>query len=176
MSSLSNIQSAAVAKVLGDRCLGKITLAINAGGAATVKSTGAIIFSINGVAYTHAALSNQAITVTHGCFGELVAAYPAKYTQPVLTTVFYVLALNAAGTLAVVQGSYAGQSLTFGEDKSKVLIGTGAIPIEPDGYTAIGVIKVALAGSATFNPATTALDATDVTATYYDVSVLPASL
>ena len=96
--------------------------------------------------------------------------------QPVLTTAYYVIALDAAGTVAVVQGSYAGQAITFANDLSKVLIGTGAIPDEPAGYTAIGVIKVALAGAATFTPGTTALDAANVTATYFDVAILPATL
>jgi hypothetical protein len=176
MSSLSNIKSAEVAKLLGDRCMVKATLAINAGSAATIKSTGTIVYSIGGVMYSHAALSAQAITITHGCFGDLVANYPAKYTQPVGTTVFYLVCLDASGNVAVVQGNYAGQSLTNPNDLSKVLTGAGGLPVEPAGYTAIGVIKIALANAATFNPATTALDATDVTATYYDVSVLPASL
>jgi hypothetical protein len=176
MSSIKNVLSADVRKALLDRCYTKGVLAINAGSAATVKTTNALVFSIDGVMYTKAALAAQAITVTHGAYGELVAAGPAKYTQPVLTTVYYLVCLNAAGTVAVVQGSYAGQIQTFANDLSKVFTGTGAIPDEPAGYTAIGAFKVALANAATFNPATTALDATDVTVTYYDLSVVPATL
>lgn len=179
MSALKDIQNALLRKALGNFCLSKITLEINAGSAATVKSTGAILFAIDGVVYTHAALANQAITVTHDFQGNLVANGVAKYTQPVETTVYYLLSLNAAGTLAVSQGTYLGQALAFGSasgsDLAKILTGTGAIPAEPDGYTAIGLMKVELANAATFNPATTALDAADVTVTYYDLSRVPAT-
>jgi hypothetical protein len=175
MSALSNLQNGEIRKALGNHCLSKITLAINAGGAATVKSTGAILFAIDGVVYTHAALSNDAITVTHDCFGHPVGGnnLPA-YVQPVTKTAFYLLCLNAAGTLAVCQGSYVGQSLAY-PDLQRILTGTGGIPAEPEGYTAIGMLKVALANAATFNPATTALDATDVTVTYYDLTRVPAT-
>lgn len=176
MSRLSDIQAAAVRKVLGNRCHTKATLAINAGSAATVKTTGATIFSIDGVLYTKAALSAQSIAVTHRFDGSPVSVADPAYVQPAGVTAFYVVALNAAGTVAVVQGSYAGQVIRDGNDLALVLTGTGDIPQEPAGYTAIGVIKVATAGAATFTPGTTALDATNVTATYFDVSVLPVSL
>lgn len=176
MSSLANIQSAIVAKALGNRCLSKITLAINAASAATVKSTGATIFSILGVLYTKAALAAQSIAVTHGFEGNLVAAGPAAYVQPAETTVIYVLALNAAGTVAVVQGTYDGQSVTYPADLSKIITGNGAVPTEPDGYTAIGALKVETAAATTFTPGTTLLDAAGVTVTYFDIAALPATL
>ena len=176
MSSITSIVSADVRKVLMNRCLTKATLAINAGAAATIKTTGATTYTVDGVMYSKAALAAQSMAVTHGCFGEVVAAGPAAFVQPVLTTVFYVVALNAAGTVAIVQGCFAGQNITFANDLSKVIVGNGAIPDEPAGYTAIGVIKVALAGAATFTPGTTALDAANVTATYFDVTILPATL
>jgi hypothetical protein len=176
MSSLSNIQSAAVSKVLSNFCSSRIALAINAGGAATVKNTGAIIYAIDGVLHTKAALAAQSIAVTHGFEGKLVAAGPAAYVQPAGTTVLYVLALNAGGDVAVVQGTYLGQTITYPADLTKIVTGNGLIPTEPDGYTAVGVIKVATANAATFTPGTTALDAADVTATYYNVAVLPITL
>lgn len=176
MSSLSQAQSAAERKLYGFFCLSLITLAINAAGAATVKSTGTITFAIDGVLYSKAALAAQSIAPTHNAFGETVGGnQPAAYVQPANTTVFYVLSLNAAGTVAVSQGSYAGQSIAYPNDLSKVLTGQGGLPVEPDGYTAIGVIKV-VTGATTFTPGTTLLDAANVTATYYNVSRLPASL
>lgn len=177
MSSLSNVSDAALRKLLGNQCMTKATLAINAGLAATIKTTGATIYCIDGILYTKAALAAQSFAVTHNAFGETVGgSQPAAYVQPVLTTVFYLVCLNAAGTVAIVQGSYAGQSIAYPSDLSKVLTGQGGLPVEPEGYTAIGVVKIALAGAATFTPGTTALDAANVTATYYDVSRLPASL
>ena len=177
MSSLSKVRDAELRRLLGNQCLSKVTLAINAGSAATIKTTGATIFSIDGVLYTKAALLAQSFAVTHNACGEAVGGdQPPAYVQPVLTTVFYLVCLNAAGTVAIVQGSYEGQSIAYPNDLSKVLTGKGGRPKEPEGYTAIGVVKIALAGAATFTPGTTALDAANVTATYYDVSRLPASL
>lgn len=176
MSSLNSIVSAEVRKVLANRCLTKATLAINAGGAATVKTTGATTYSVDGVLYSKAALSAQSIAVTHDCFGSPVAAGVAAYVQPTNTTVFYVLSLNAAGTVAVSQGSYVGQTQTFANDLGKIYTGTGAMPVEPAGYTAIGVIKVAPTSAVTFTPGTTVLDVANLNATYYDVDILPATL
>lgn len=176
MSRLDASFDASIRKLLGDRCMVKCTLAINAGSAATIKTTGAVIYSIGGVVYTKTALAAQSFAVTHDAFGNPVASGVAAFVQPVLKTVFYVVSLKADGTVAVSQGNFLGQSVVFPADLSKILTGNGDLPVEPDGYTAIGVVKIALANAATFTPGTTALDATDVTATYYDVAVLPASL
>lgn len=176
MSNISEVHSAGVRAAVGDRCMSKVTLAINAGAAATVKTTGAATYIIGGVFYTKAALAAQSIAATHRFDGEAVSAADPAYVQPAGTTVIYVVALNAAGTVAVVQGSYAGQSITYANDKSKVLVGAGGIPKLPAGYVPIGAIKVATANAATFTPGTTALDAADVTATYFDLAILPASL
>lgn len=176
MSSIGNDSSAVDRKIHGNYCATKATLAINAGGAATVKTTGTTSYCIDGVFYNKSALSAQSIAPTHNCFGETVGGnQPAAYVQPANTTVFYVVSLNAAGTVAISQGSYVGQQIAYPYDLSKVLTGAGGLPVEPEGYTAIGVIKVAT-GNVTFTPGTTALDAANVTATYYDVSRLPASL
>lgn len=88
----------------------------------------------------------------------------------------YVLALNSAGTLAVVQGSYAGQSITYKADKSKVLTGNGGVPALPAGYCPIGAIKVKTAAATTFTPGTTPLDAAGLTVNFIDLSQLPLTL
>lgn len=175
MSTLNESGHAGNRRLIGNQCLSKITLAINAGSAATIKNTGAIVYAIGGVLYTKTALSAQSFAVTHGPFGAAVAAGPAAYVQPANTTVFYVVSLDASGNVAVSQGSYLGQTITFANDLSKVWTGNGAIPVEPDNFTAIGVVKI-VTGATTFTPGTTALDAANVTATYYDVMVLPPSL
>ncbi len=176
MSSLLNAADAALRRLLGSFCLTKVALEINAGGAATIKTTGTTTYAIDGVLYSKAALSAQSFAVTHNAFGETVGGnQPAAYVQPANQTVFYVVSLNAAGAVAISQGSFAGQSIAYPSDLSKVLTGQGGLPAEPEGYTAIGVVKV-VTGATTFTPGTTALDAANVTATYYDVSRLPASL
>lgn len=176
MSNLSDVHATAVRNVAGSQCNSKITLAINAASAATVKSTGATVYSIGGVYYTVAAMAAQAITITHRSNGAAVTTSDPAYVQPAETTVIYVLAYNSSGTLAVVQGSYAGQVITFADDKSLRLTGTGGVPTLPAGYVPVGAIKVVTAAATTFTPATTALDAAGVTATYYDLKLLPTSL
>jgi hypothetical protein len=172
MSSLSEIQSAVVAKVLGNRCQGKAVLAINAASAATVKTTNAITYTVNGVALTKTALAAQSMVPTHDAYGDPVAVGILAYVQPASTTVYYVISLNAAGTVAISQGSYAGQTQVYPTNLSKTAIGNGVVPVEPTGYTGVGIVKV-VTGATTFTPGTTALDAALVTATYFDVDVLP---
>ena len=171
--SLKAIQDSTVRKLLGNRCLSYATLAINAGSAATIKTTGTTTFSVDGILYTKAALSAQSFAITHDQFGRDVSTLPslAAYVQPANTTVMYIVALNASGTVAVVQGGYAGQVLNL---EGGVYTCDGRMPDVPSGYTAIGVVKIAT-GATTFTPATTALDAANVTATYYNVSVLPSA-
>lgn len=176
MSNLNQTNDAALRKLLGNVCMSKATLAINAGGAATVRTTGTTSFLIGGLYYTKAALAAQSMAVTHDEKGRPVAEGIAAYVQPINTTVIYVIAVNAAGTVAVVQGSYAGQVQNYPRDLSRVETGAGGVPQEPDGYTAIGAIKMTTNGVATFTPGTTALDAAGLTVTYHDVAILPLAL
>lgn len=171
MSTLEATNSVDLRKLLGNRTYVKATLAINAGSAATIKNTGAIIYSVDGVMYTKAALSAQSIAITHDQFGRAVASQPslAAYVQPASSTVYYIVCLNAAGTVGVVQGGYSGQTITVG---GQPFVSDGSMPVVPDSYTPVGVIKI-VTGATTFTPATTALDAANVTATYFDVSTLP---
>lgn len=176
MSSISDIQHAGIRNVLSNMTLSAPILAINAASAATVKTTSPIVASFAGVSKSKAALAAQSIAVTHDAFGAAVASGYAAYVQPASTRVVYVLSVNAAGAVAVSQGTYAGQVLTTTRDLSKVLNGTGGVPLEPVGYTAFGAIVVTTGGAVTFTPGTTALDAAGVTAAYTDISILPASL
>lgn len=177
MSELSTILNADIREALGSMVFNKPVLAINAAAAATVKTTNAITYSVDGIMLSKAALAAQSIAVTHDCFGNLVANGVAAYAQPTGTTVYYLLSLDASGNVLVSQGSYAGQSLVFANDLTRVNVGTGAIPVEPKSVncTAVGLIKVVTAGGATFTPGTTALDAANVTVTYYDINMVPAT-
>lgn len=170
MSKLSDITNAAILALLGDKSLVKPVLAINLGGAATVKTTNALSYTVNGIQYAKAALAAQSVAVTHTGNGAIVGG---GYIQPISTTVFYTLSVNAAGAVAVTQGSFLGQRIELGQSGTSS-VGDGFIPEAPSAYTPFGVIKVVTNGAATFNPGTTALDAAGVSASYFDVAVLPA--
>lgn len=151
----------------------KPVLAINAGSAATVKTTNAIIYAIDGVLYSKAILSAQALTVKD-TLQQPITGRKTFYVQPANTTVYYVLVLDSSGNVYTIQGTYSGQEWTDAATGLKH-IGTGYIPdVSSDSYVPFGIIKIAL-GATTFTVATTALDAANVTATYYDVMHLPSS-
>lgn len=179
MSRLDAHTAAGPQATAGNRCTSAHVLAINAGGAATVKTTGAIVHTLDGVTRSKAALSAQSIAVTHNYLG--VAS--AGYVQPASTTVYYTLAVNAAGSVAVVQGAYFGQTFdtaptaSLGQNSfgGARVTGDGAVPSVPAGYCPFGLVKVATNGSTTFTPGTTALDAAGVTASFFDLAVIPAS-
>lgn len=173
MSNLKQINNADLRALLGNVCLSKATLAINAGSAATIKTTGTTTYIADGVHCTKSALSAASFAVTHNYLGLPVATeLPGAYVQPASTTVHYVVAYNAAGTVAVVQGNYSGQVIS--SPPGTVVYGTGGLPLLPSGYTPIGIVKIVL-GATTFTPGTTALDAASVTATYTDVCMLPST-
>lgn len=151
-------------RMIGNMVTGKPVLAINGAGAATVKTTNAINYAIDGIAYSKAALAAQALAVIPGA-----AAFSV---QPVSTTVYYVLAVNNAGAIGVVQGTYVGQSLAV----PGVGQGDGIVPDVPLGWVPFGLIKITTNSSTTFTPATTALDAAGLTVSFYDLQVLPTQL
>lgn len=177
MAKLSDITNGGVLGLLSNVNLTRGVLAINLGGAATVKSTAAYNYTVGGLFYAKAALAAQSLAVTHDAYGNAFAGY----VQPAGVTAYLTLALNAAGAVAVVQGTYAGQKtgadaavgLGNAYNNGTSFIGNGAIADVPAGYTAIGVVKVVTAGVATFTPGTTALDAANVTSSYFDVCMLP---
>lgn len=134
-------------------CFSKAGLKIGDGsklGTATAAPNGAgIDFCINGIAY-HKAESNTDV--------PLIAAA----VQAVLTKCLYLIVIDSAGTITSVKGTAV---LT-----ADLSAGIKALqwPECPANKCPIGAVKIALANAATFTPGTTALDATDVTATYYD--------
>ena len=177
MSRLQDLTGAPVRDLLGNLCLSKAGLAIG-----TVKSgintANTINFTIGGVYQTaKTAMTSQALAP--GAAGNLFSRDGKQqgntYVQPANTTVFYTVSLNAAGTVAFSQGTYAGQVLTDPTQNGVSTGGDGLVPNAPAGYTPFGVIKV-VTGATTFTPGATLFDAANVTTTFYDVAVLPNTL
>lgn len=176
MAKLNDISSKAVREALGAMCVGagtKPILAINAASAATVKTTNALTFSVDGVLYSKAALAAQVLTVKD-TLQKAVTGRSVFYVQPANTTVYYVLCIDAAGNVYTVQGTYDGQALLM-PDTNMPVTGKGGVPdVDTSTYAVIGMIKIAL-GATTFTVGTTALDAANVTATYFDLVRLPST-
>ena len=171
MSDLRNMQQVDTRAIHGTRGNSKVTLAA-AGAVATVATTGTNTYLVDGVFYSFAAWTVQSVAVTHSMFGQPVAVQPA-YVQPAGTTVYYVLGLNAAGTVCSVQGSYAGQPIAAVSGVSQATIGVGGLPVMPAGFAPIGMVKVVTTVAATFTAGTTLWNAANVAATAYDLSMLP---
>lgn len=144
MAKLSDVFNESVRELVGNFCMTACTLAINAASAATFKTTGTTVYTVDGRFRTKAALAAQAFAPVSGFHTGLAIGQ----------TGYYVVALDTAGTV-------------------KTFEGIGALPDVDNGYTPIGIIKV-VAGSVAFVPGTTALDAAGLTVTYTDVAVLPA--
>lgn len=172
---LSDVTNRAVRDGIGTKATAKPILAINAAGAATVKTTGAIPFCIDNIAYSKAALAAQALALPNASaqsVQQAITGLQAYYVQPANTTVYYVLAVDAAGNVATFQGTYAGQALAM-PNTNMPISGVGGVPdIDTSVWCPFGMIKIAL-GATTFTVATTLLDAANVTATYYDLMGLP---
>lgn len=169
MAKLSDVQHKSLRNLLGTHSIGYWTLAINAGSAATIKTTNTNYFVINGIKYSKAALSAVALAAD-ATQQALITGQSTFYVQPISTTVHYVIGIDSGGTVKCFQGTYADQSFTpFSSN-----LGTGDVPDIGDSYAPIGMIKV-VTGSATFTPATTALDAANITFTFYDLERLPST-
>lgn len=159
------------ARSLATACYTKGVLAINAASAATLKTTNALVYSIAGIMYTKAALAAQVLTAPSGT---------PFYVQPANTTVYYVVTLDASGTVVTYQSDYAGKLVNSAPNVGMVnaqavgVVGGGNLPDLPDTVCPIGIVKV-VTGAVTFTPATTAFDAASVTSTYFDLAQYPTS-
>lgn len=113
--------------------------------ATTIKTTYAISYRIGGQLFYKAATDNIAMT--------------ACAAQAANTTCYYLVSINASGTV----------KLTKGTD------GSTTLPALPTSEVPIGVMKIALSGGATFTSGTTDLGASNVVETWAHIGYIPAS-
>lgn len=152
---LADIRHRGLQSTIGDRCLSYFTLANGGAGAKNdIDSSAAINFTIGGLMKTKAQLADTNVIVTD--------AWGDTKVQGGDTTCYYVLTLDAAGTIRCYKGK-------DGEIKS--------LPGYPDGECGFGVVKVvnAQAASATFAFGVTDFDAAGVTATFTSCAVIPST-
>jgi hypothetical protein len=142
----------------GTCCLSKAGLAIGdtTTGIKIAAPNGAgIDYAINGIVYhkADAATSN----------------FTAAAVQPVLTTCLYLVCLDTSGNVSTVKGTAV--------LNADLAAGTAVLhwPAPAANTCPIGALKIVLTSSATFTAGTTALDAANVTETYYDLFTVPVS-
>jgi len=135
---------------------GNSVLAIGNGSKLGVATVVATTFSIDGIAKSRAAAATD-------------LPFTAATAQGLLTKCLYLVCTNIGGTITTVKGTAV---LT-----ADLVAGTKVLqwPTATDGTCVIGAVKIATASTANFTPGTTALDAADVTATYYDLCSVPAA-
>lgn len=127
-----------------------------------VKTTAAVNFSIAGVTYQKGATGEFDLSAL-SCITETGAA-DTLTAQATATDRAYLLVLNAAGTAKIIQGTAVATG------------GTCVCPGCPESYAPFAALKVANVSGSDFTLGTTALNAANVTTTYVDVSLAPATL
>lgn len=111
-------------------------------------------FSIDGITYSKTGAAT-------------VIPFTGLGIQAVLTKCLYLCVIDTAGTVTFVKGTAVlSADLTNGVTVLKW-------PECPAGKCPWGAVKIACASTATFTPGTTALDAANITATYYDLATVP---
>lgn len=173
MSKISDVTNQALRDLIGNMCLTKIVLAATGGATATLASTGTFTFTNGGLSLSHVALAAQSIVPTHSLNGKL--AVTAARPLPTGKTAYFVLGVNAAGTICVVQGDYAGENLSQ-YNMGTSAMGDGSVPDVPAGYTPIGAMKMVNTSVGDFISGVTLLNVAGLTQTYTDLAIMPATL
>lgn len=139
-------------------CLSKAGLKIGdsaATGFGTAAPNGAgVDYAIEGILYHYA---DSATNVP----------FDAYDAQGLLTSCLYLICLDSGGNALTVMGTpVLSADLAAG-------IAVLEWPVTPEGYCAIGAIRIDTTTSYNFTPGTTALSATGVTDTYFDLYAVP---
>lgn len=160
--NLSDSPYAYLRSLLGTRSHGKAGLAIHGANVENVQTVAAVDYSIAGVMYQLAITAEIDLSAL-SCITETGAA-DTLTAQVTATDRAYLLVLNAAGTVKIIQGTAVATG------------GTCGVPGCPESYAPFAALKVANASGSDFTLGTTALNAANVTTTYVDVSLAPATL
>lgn len=150
---LGDIDIAAVRNLLGNRCFTKAVCAIG-GTVQKARTTATAEYCIDGQMYSKASTDDLFV------FTDVTV-------QPISTTCFYALCLDASGSGSIINGTpVLTASITAGTDKA-------LIPEIPSTKCCVGAIKVVTDATGTFVPATDGLNDAAVTDTYFNFSCVP---
>jgi len=177
MTFLADVSRADLRELLGCRTMGNSLINCqNSTATFDIVSSPSttIYYCINGASYKLSDFTNK-VLATLDALQTPVTGQAGYYQQPVSTTVFYLVVVNAAGTVYTIQGTYSGQIISRNGGLN-VTVGDGSIPdIAVKGtYAPVGVIKVVNGTNAVWIPATTNWDATGVTSSACAINILPA--
>ena len=143
---------------------GALAAGTNAG---TIKTTATIVFTIDGVFKSKGATDNVSIAVStpSGVYGD---PGNGSFTgQTGGSTRLYGIFLDASGNVSIVPGAIV--------NTAQLAAGSASLqwPAPQRNKACIGALRIAVTASTTFVPGTTALDASGVTASYYNLSSVP---
>ena len=145
-ATLESITDASLKFLLGNRVLASAAVAV--GSTASAVATGAFTFMIGGQIYSKTAVGAG-------------TAFTDVTPQAANTTALYLLAINAAGTITIING----EAIPIVDGQPDDL----RVPACPLDHAPVGVVKVAT--TAAFIPGTTLLSAGTVTDTYYNIGL-----
>jgi hypothetical protein len=151
---LGDVFTKVLRTLLGNRCFTKAICAIGSTATKIKTTTNTVQYCIDGQLYEKSATDDLFV------FSDVSV-------QPVSTTCFYALCLNAAGDASVVNGEpVSTAAITAGTSKA-------LFPEVPETVCVVGGVKVETDSTHTFTPGSTALSAAGITDTYYNFSCIP---
>lgn len=146
-------------------CYTSANVAINAAGAATIKTTSASQIMFNGAIRSVAATS--------------AIAFPATIaSQPAGTTFTYLLTFKFSDGSARIFGPQElldvnGTNIGNRNPTANATAIANSLPRVPNGFVVVGAVKITTDASTVFTPGTTALDASGITPTFTNLSGYP---
>lgn len=140
----------------GNICFSKAGLAQSIVTAGTLNIVNNVRFAVDGITYELAAVNNAPFSSGHT---TLAAGCECLFA----------LWLDNGNNITSTQGSIVDTASLSSTGGTKVV----PLPNIVSDKALFGLVKVKTAGAATFVPGTTNLNATNVTATFYDCSVMP---
>jgi hypothetical protein len=179
-NALGGITNADIRDTTGSRCFTAGALAIHGSNTENVLTTAAVVHCVNGVFQTDLAIDSEidisALTVLSAKDGSTISAgtkvHPARSATLGAETLYYVLACK--GDVVYVIEPYI--DVAAAQDDASYELTC------PAGYAPFGIIKLVRAATDTAmfqlgngTAANGDLDATGRTATFFDVSCLPAT-
>ena len=146
--TLESVSDAALKFLIGNRVMTSAALAI--GTTATNVATGAFAYMVDGIIKSKTAVAAG-------------TAFTDATPQPAGTSAMYLLAIDAAGSITIINGEAVPLSENVGQPDDL------RVPACPLDHAPLGAVKVET--TAEFVPGTTALSAGTVTDTYYNFGV-----